>query len=267
MNSTASDAAFAELVAPAAWRTVDLISDLHLQASEPKTFEAWRGYLETTPADAIFILGDLFEVWVGDDAALAEGFEAQCAALLKQAGARRPIFFMHGNRDFLVGAAFAKQSGMTLLDDPTVLVLHGGRWLLSHGDMLCTDDTDYILFRAQVRAPEWQQAFLAKPLEERRAVGRAMRARSEDNKRVPGNVWADVDPRAARAWLEKAGARTLIHGHTHRPAEHMLDEESTSIGPTGLRRLVLSDWDAAAHPPRAQVLCLSPAGALRVDIR
>ena len=267
MNPTASDAAFAEIVAPAAWRTVDLISDLHLQASEPKTFEAWRGYLETTPADAIFILGDLFEVWVGDDAALAEGFEAQCAALLKQTSTRRPIFFMHGNRDFLVGAAFAKQSGMTLLDDPTVLVLHGERWLLSHGDMLCTDDTDYILFRAQVRAPEWQQAFLAKPLEERRAVGRAMRARSEDNKRVPGNVWADVDPGAARAWLQKAGARTLIHGHTHRPAEHMLDEESASAGSTGLRRLVLSDWDAEAHPPRAQALCLSPAGAVRVDIR
>ena len=266
MNPTATEAAFAELVAPAAWRTVDLISDLHLQASEPATLEAWRGYLETTPADAIFILGDLFEVWVGDDAALKDGFEAQCAALLKQASARRPIFFMHGNRDFLVGSAFAAQSGMTLLDDPTVLVLHGESWLLSHGDMLCTDDTDYILFRAQVRAPEWQQAFLAKPLEERRAVGRAMRARSEDNKRVPGNVWADVDAAAAREWLRKAGARTLIHGHTHRPAEHTLDEVSVD-GPPGLRRLVLSDWDAAAHPPRAQALCLSPAGAVRVDIR
>ena len=257
----------AELHSPPHWRVVDFISDLHLQASEPETFEAWAQYMAHTPADAVLILGDLFEVWVGDDAALAEGFEAQCAALLKQAGARRPIFFMHGNRDFLVGAAFAKQSGMTLLDDPTVLVLHGERWLLSHGDLLCTDDTDYILFRAQVRAPAWQQAFLAKPLEERRAVGRAMRARSEDNKRVPGNVWADVDPSAAQAWLEKAGARTLIHGHTHRPAEHMLDEESASIGSTGLRRLVLSDWDAEAHPPRAQALCLSLAGAVRVDIR
>lgn len=266
MNQEATETAFVELVAPAAWRTVDLIADLHLQASEPQTFEAWRGYLETTPADAIFILGDLFEVWVGDDAALADGFEAQCAALLKQASVHRPIFFMHGNRDFLVGKCFAAQSGMTLLDDPTVLVLHGERWLLSHGDMLCTGDTDYILFRAQVRAPDWQRTFLAKPLEERRAVGRAMRARSEDNKRVPGNVWADVDAGAARDWLEKADARTLIHGHTHRPADHSLDENGSGE-PKGLRRLVLSDWDAAAHPARAQALCLSPAGAVRVDIR
>lgn len=261
MSDLASDPVFAELVAPAAWRTVDLISDLHLQAGEPETFEAWRGYLETTPADAIFILGDLFEVWVGDDAAMSDGFERQCAALLRQASARRPIFFMHGNRDFLVGQAFAAQSGMTLLRDPTVLVLHGERWLLSHGDMLCIDDTDYILFRAQVRDPAWQRAFLSKPLDERRAVGRAMRARSEDNKRQPDTVWADVDTGTARTWLRKSGAHTLIHGHTHRPAEHPLDQAA------GLRRIVLSDWDAAARPPRAQALCLSAAGVVRVDIR
>ncbi len=265
MNRASTDRAFAELVAPAAWRTVDVISDLHLQVGEPDTFEAWRGYLETTPADAIFILGDLFEVWVGDDAALTDGFEAQCAALLKLASARRPIFFMHGNRDFLVGEAFAAQSGMTLLGDPTVLTLHGERWLLSHGDMLCTDDTDYVLFRAQVRAPDWQKTFLSKPLAERRDVGRAMRARSEDNKRTPGTVWADVDRKAARAWLEKAAARTLIHGHTHRPAEHPLDDDLRASN--GLRGIVLSDWDAAARPPRAQVLCLSAAGPVRVDLR
>src|SRR5687768_9084037 len=126
--------AFAELVAPAAWHTVDLLSDLHLQASDAATFDAWRGYLQTTPADAIFILGDLFEVWVGDDAAAEPGFEAQCAELLRTAAEHRPVFFMHGNRDFLVGAAFAAQCKLTLLDDPTVLVLHGRRWLLSHGD-------------------------------------------------------------------------------------------------------------------------------------
>ncbi|QFZ87763.1 UDP-2,3-diacylglucosamine diphosphatase [Variovorax paradoxus] len=251
--------AFSELVAPPAWRTVDLISDLHLQASELATFEAWQGYLQTTPADALVILGDLFEVWVGDDAADQPGFEAQCVELLQRAAQRMPVFFMHGNRDFLVGKAFAAQCGLTLLDDPTVLVLHGERWLLSHGDALCLDDTEYLQFRAQVRTPEWQAAFLARPLEERRALARAIRTQSEDRKRDPSALWADVDANAAREWLQRAGASALIHGHTHRPAVHDLGH--------GLRRIVLSDWDVAAHPPRAQLLCLSAAGAQRVDLR
>jgi len=251
--------AFPEIVAPPAWRTVDLISDLHLQPSEPATVEAWQGYLDTTPADAVFILGDLFEVWVGDDAAALPGFEARCAEVLRAASARRPLFFMHGNRDFLVGADFAARCGMTLVADPTVLLLHGERWLLSHGDALCLEDKDYLRFRAQVRTPEWQQALLARPLEERRTLARSVRARSEDRKRSPDMVWADVDADAARDWLRQAGATSLVHGHTHRPAVHDLGD--------GMRRIVLSDWDAAAHPPRAQLLCLSSAGAQRVDLR
>ena len=251
--------AFAEIVAPPAWRTVDLISDLHLQPSEPATVEAWQGYLDTTPADAVFILGDLFEVWVGDDAAALPGFEARCAEVLRAASARRPLFFMHGNRDFLVGADFAARCGMTLVADPTVLLLHGERWLLSHGDALCLEDKDYLRFRAQVRTPEWQQALLARPLEERRTLARSVRAQSEDRKRSPDMVWADVDADAARDWLRQAGATSLVHGHTHRPAVHDLGD--------GMRRIVLSDWDAAAHPPRAQLLCLSSAGAQRVDLR
>jgi UDP-2,3-diacylglucosamine hydrolase len=251
--------AFAELVAPAAWHTVDLLSDLHLQASDAATFDAWRGYLQTTPADAIFILGDLFEVWVGDDAATEPGFEAQCGELLRTAAEQRPVFFMHGNRDFLVGAAFAAQCRLTLLDDPTVLVLHDKRWLLSHGDLLCLEDAEYLQFRAQVRTPAWQSAFLARPLAERRALARSMRTQSEDRKRSPGMVWADVDADAARAWLAQAGAATLIHGHTHKPATHALGD--------GLERIVLSDWDLTAHPARAQLLCLSSAGAQRVDLR
>ncbi|RZL86468.1 MAG: UDP-2,3-diacylglucosamine diphosphatase [Variovorax sp.] len=250
---------FAELVAPAGWHTVDLISDLHLQASDAATFDAWQGYLQTTPADAVFILGDLFEVWVGDDAAALSGFEAQCAEVLRRAAERRPIFFMHGNRDFLVGAAFAAQCGLQLLDDPTVLVLHGRRWLLSHGDLLCLEDTEYLRFRAQVRTRAWQEALLARPLDERRALARSMRTQSEDRKRSPGMVWADVDADAARDWLRQAGAQTLVHGHTHRPATHALGD--------GLTRIVLSDWDAAAHPARAQLLCISNAGAQRVDLR
>ncbi len=250
---------FTELVAPPAWRTVDLISDLHLQPGEPSTLDAWHGYLETTPADALFILGDLFEVWVGDDATLEPGFEAQCAALLRAAGARRPVFFMHGNRDFLVGPAFAAQCGLTLLQDPAVLVLHGERWLLSHGDLLCLEDTEYLRFRAQVRTVESRDAFLARPLPDRRTLARQVRTQSEARKMDPRMVWAEVDADATRAWLRAANARTLIHGHTHRPATHDLGE--------GLQRIVLSDWDAAARPPRAQALRLSAAGPQRIDLR
>jgi len=254
-----SDAGFPELIAPAAWRTVDFISDLHLHAEDATTFEAWRGLLETSPADALFILGDLFEVWIGDDAAREPGFEAQCAAVLREAGERRPVYFMHGNRDFMVGPAMAAQCGLTLLQDPTVLVLHGKRWLLSHGDLLCLEDTAYLAFRAQVRKSEWQEAQLAKPLAVRRAIAEQMRAQSQAHQAGRAVVWADVDDDAARDWLRSANAPTLIHGHTHRPATHDLG--------TGLQRIVLSDWDVAANPPRAQVLCLSVAGAQRVDLR
>lgn len=241
------------LQAPATWRRVDFISDLHLQSSEPATFEVWQDYMQTTRADAVFILGDLFEVWVGDDALTPDPsacFEARCAQVLHAASQRLALFFLHGNRDFLLGSAFAQACGMTLLDDPTPLAFAGQRWLLSHGDALCLDDTDYQPFRAQVRSTPWQQAFLAKPLVERQAIARALRTQSETRK-LSGMPYADVDNAAACNWLDAAQADTLIHGHTHHPADHALQQ--------GRRRLVLSDWDAAATPPRAEVLRLSVA--------
>jgi UDP-2,3-diacylglucosamine hydrolase len=244
-----------ELVAPAPWRTADFISDLHLQASDVATFDAWRAYMRGTPASAVFILGDLFDVWVGDDAAIPPGFEADCAAVLKATAGRVPVFFMHGNRDFLVGRAAMQSSGATLLDDPTVLTFLGQRWLLTHGDALCLDDTEYLAFRAQVRSPDWQRDFLAKPLAERRAIGRGLREQSEARKRS-GAAYGDVDTNAACAWLQAADAQAMIHGHTHSPAEHALGN--------GLRRIVLSDWDASAVPPRLQVLRVGESGPLRV---
>jgi UDP-2,3-diacylglucosamine hydrolase len=247
---------FAELQAPAAWRTADFISDLHLQVSEPATFEAWRRYMAATLADAVFILGDLFEVWVGDDAAGEPGFAADCAAVLHAAAGRRPVFFMHGNRDFLVGAGFLKACRTTLLPDPTVLGFAGGRWLLTHGDALCLADVDYMRFREQVRAPGWQQAFLARPLAQRQAIAREIRDESESRKRS-GLGYADVDSDAAQAWLEAADAHTLIHGHTHQPADHAL----------GTRlRTVLSDWDATATPPRLEALRITAGGLQRVPL-
>ena len=259
----------AELKAPSAWRTVDFISDLHLQAAEPATFQAWQHYMQGTPADAVFILGDLFDVWVGDDSAGADlsapphalNFEEQCAQVLQHTTARLALFFMHGNRDFLIGPQFMALCHGTLLDDPTMLAFAGRRWLLSHGDALCLDDLDYMQFRRQVRSAGWQQAFLARPLAERQAIARELRAQSRqqhEQRKQSGAGDADVDSAAARQWLQAAHAPTLIHGHTHRPAQHELGE--------GLQRVVLSDWDAAALPARAEVLRLSAAGLQRIAL-
>lgn len=249
----------AELFAPTHWRTVVCISDLHLQATEPTTFAAWQRSMAGTTADAVFILGDLFEVWVGDDVLDADpaGFNATCVQVLRDTARQRPVFFMHGNRDFLVGRACLDACGVTLLDDPTVLQFAGQRWLLSHGDALCLDDADYLQFRAVVRSPQWQQDFLAKPLAERQQIARSIRSQSEDRKRS-GVVYADVDTTAAIEWLHAAQATVLVHGHTHRPAQHYMGN--------GLQRWVLSDWDAAAVPPRGELLCLSKAGVQRFPL-
>ena len=238
-------------------KSVDFISDLHLQASEPATFSAWQRYMQSTPADAVFILGDLFEVWVGDDLLEERGFEYQCAQVIKQTAARVPTFFMHGNRDFLVGNDLMTACNTTLLADPTVLNFNHQRWLLSHGDALCLDDVDYMQFRQQVRSAYWQQAFLAKPLAERQAIARDLRQQSEARK-SSGADYADVDENTARQWLQQAESATLIHGHTHKPAMHDMGD--------GLQRVVLSDWDAAATLPRAEVLRLSAQGLHRISV-
>lgn len=236
------------------WRCVECISDLHLQASEPATFAAWQRYMAGSAADAVFLLGDLFEAWIGDDAATVPGFEADCAQVLREAGRRRPVYFLAGNRDFLVGEALARATGLQLLHDPTVLVFGAHRWLLSHGDALCIDDTEYLAFRAQVRDPAWQQQFLALPLARRAAIARGLRSESEALKRTD-RVYADVDTATALAWLGAAQAPVLVHGHTHRPADHPLDAAH--------RRIVLSDWDAAAQPARAEALRITVDGAAR----
>ena len=246
-----------ELTAQPSWQSVDFLSDLHLQVSEPATFDAWQRYMQTTPADAVFILGDLFEVWVGDDVLQEHGFEYQCAQVMQQTSARIPVFYMHGNRDFLAGIALMNSCGTTLLDDPAILSFDNKRWLLSHGDALCLDDVDYMQFRQQVRSADWQQTFLAKPLSERLAIARGLRQQSESRK-SSGADYADVDANTARQWLEQANSVTLIHGHTHKPATHDLGN--------GLQRVVLSDWDMAARAPRAEVLRMSALGLQRITL-
>lgn len=242
--------------APPHWHAVDFISDLHLHPGEPQTFGAWQRYLQYTAAQAVFILGDLFEVWVGDDAAgnLAlpptpdDSFALQCAHTLMQASARVDVFFMCGNRDFLVGLPFLQACGVSGLQDPCVLEMGNQRWVLSHGDALCLDDADYQTFRAMVRGAQWQSEFLAQTLTQRQAVARGLRVQSEQHKRAHPAPSVVDSPTAVR-WLQQAGAQTLIHGHTHQSADHALG--------AGLQRSVLSDWDLRATPPRAQVLRLS----------
>ncbi len=248
-----------ELAAPAAWRTVDFISDLHLEPAQPSTVQTLRQYLHSTPADAVFLLGDLFEVWVGDDGIDEPGsFEGACCALLAQATHARPLYFMHGNRDFLVGKGFTRHTGIPVLADPTVLTFAGRRWLLSHGDALCLNDVEYQRFRILARNPQWQAQLLARPLHERRAQGRSARSESEARKQAGAAVYADVDSPAAIEWLRAAGAQALIHGHTHLPADHVLAP--------GLARHVLTDWDLDAHPPRAGVLRLTAEGLQRLPL-
>ena len=241
------------LQAPAPWQAVDLISDLHLQASEPQTFDAWRCFMAGTRADAVLILGDLFEVWIGDDAVASDPFLQDCARVLRDTAARKPVGFMAGNRDFLVGQAFLNGCGVRPLQDPTLLCLGQTRALLSHGDALCLDDVDYQHFRRQVRSPEWQQSFLAQSLSERQTLARTMRTQSEAHKQVQMQP-ADADPSMSRQWLQEAGSLHLVHGHTHRPADHPPTEAQ------GWSRQVLSDWCLDHAPARAEVLRLHRDG-------
>jgi UDP-2,3-diacylglucosamine hydrolase len=236
---------------------VDLISDLHLQASEMATFEAWRDYMARTTADAVLILGDLFEVWVGDDAAEADPFLQSCAQVLRQTAQRLHVAFMPGNRDFLVGSAFLSDCGVHALSDPCLLQWGAQRMVLSHGDALCLDDRAYQTFRQQVRSADWQTEFLAKPLHERLALARAMRAQSESQKHS-GAVYADADAFMALNWLQAAGADRLVHGHTHQPADHPLGSG---------QRHVLSDWSLDHAPHRAQVFRMQHGGDFtRLDL-
>lgn len=241
-----------------AWQAIDLLSDVHLHPAMPRTAAAWGVHLRDTPADAVLILGDLFEVWVGDDARHG-GFDADCLAVLRETASRRPVAFLPGNRDFLVGPELLTDTGLQRLDDPTVLEAFGRRWLLSHGDALCTADTEYMRFRAEVRGAAWQARFLAQPLPVRQAQARAMRdASAQRQAGMAPEAWADVDADAAAAWLAAAGAPVLIHGHTHRPGRHAL--------PGGGERHVLGDWDLDLAPRRARILRLTAAGLQAIDL-
>ncbi len=243
-----------EFAAPRGWKAIDFIADLHLCEALPRTFQAWSAHLRHTAADAVFILGDLFEAWVGDDACTLP-FERRCLDVLADAASHRTLAFMVGNRDFLLGGAMLRASGMTGLPDPTLLDAWGQRVLLSHGDALCLDDRPYQAFRAEVRSAPWQQAFLERPLAERQRLAAEMRRASSARHRFDGDTDADVDAAEAVRWLHAMGAAEMVHGHTHRPG-------SNALAP-GFRRHVLSDWDLD-RADRAEVLRLTRSGFERI---
>ncbi len=214
------------------------ISDLHIDANHPAITEQFLGFLsaEARDADALYILGDLFESWIGDDA--ADGAQVQAiAGIASLTSSGVPCHVMHGNRDFLLAQHFCGMSGAALLADPVILTLYGERVLVMHGDALCTDDLAYQRLRATVRDPAWQRQFLALPVESRRALAGAARVGSRAHTAALEYAVADVNSSSVEAALRAAGTATLLHGHTHRPAIHALDVDGRPC-----RRIVLGDW-------------------------
>lgn len=229
------------------------ISDLHLSAHEPATVARFLQFLEgpAKQADRLTILGDLFDYWAGDDD-LADAFNVRITAALRQlADHGVSIDLMVGNRDFLIGEDFAAAAGITLLLDPTIRHIGGVKTLLTHGDMLCTDDADYQRFRAHVRSPEWQMQFLARPLTERKREIETLRARSETEKRIKPPAIMDVNEQAVMATLQTHGAQALIHGHTHQQGSHIHQVDNQIC-----QRWVLGDW----HPHHGSALRYTTAG-------
>ena len=215
------------------------VSDLHLAPERPRALAAFHGFLAETAADAaaLYILGDFFDAWVGDDD-LSSPFNADIVAALRRlADAGTSLYFLAGNRDFLVGNEFAKAAGATLLPDPSRIDLFGVATLLTHGDMFCTDDAAYQLFRTQTRDPAWQREILARPLGERHALAKAMREQSDRAKAGKKPEIMDVNAEEVAQAFRTHAVTRIIHGHTHRPARHLTDIDGATH-----ERWVLPDW-------------------------
>ncbi|MDR2872449.1 MAG: UDP-2,3-diacylglucosamine diphosphatase [Xanthomonadaceae bacterium] len=225
--------------------TTLFISDLHLDPSRPDTTEAFERFLQTDVihAEALYILGDLFEAWLGDDDPSELG--ARIAAALHAVNTEHvPVYFIRGNRDFLLGENYARRATLRILPDPAVIDLYGKPVLLMHGDLLCTDDHVYQQFRAQSRNPAWQEQMLAQPLAVRQAIAQQARAASttrqsqmKKDDQTQFETITDVSPAAVDETFIRYGVDTIIHGHTHRPAIHDIDLDGKKH-----RRIVLGDW-------------------------
>ncbi len=218
--------------------TTLLIADIHLGNEHPEISQRFCEFLnrEAASAEALYILGDLFEVWIGDDGVQPE-HETAIAALRQLAHSGVPIYVMHGNRDFLLGPAFETMSGCTLINDPIVIDLYGTPTLLMHGDSLCIDDHEYIEFRAQMRSRAWQEQLLSQSVEQRLAIARHYREESRRRSQCKALEIMDVNAAAVVDVMEEHGVARLIHGHTHRPALHALVVDYHPA-----QRIVLGDW-------------------------
>jgi len=218
--------------------TTLFISDLHLESGQPNIGEQFLDFLggEAREAEALYILGDLFEAWLGDDDPSPYYGEMK-SALRELTDAGVPVYFMHGNRDFIIGKDFAAATGITLLGDPSVVDLYGEKVLLCHGDSLCTDDVHYQQIRAMTRDPEWQAMILAKSIEERIAFALQARKESIERGQSLSDEIMDVNQDAVAVMLDEHGVNVMLHGHTHRPAVHPVDLADR----TGTR-IVLGDW-------------------------
>jgi len=221
-----------------------LVADIHLHPSRPQTARLFGDFLagKAKAAHALYILGDLFDAWAGDDD-LADPFNAGiCATLKTLAQTGTQVFFLPGNRDFLVGDDFAAASGATLIADETIVDLGGVPTLLLHGDTLCDDDRAYQDFRATVRAPHWRREFLARPLAQRKAEIEALRGRSEQEKQTKRMTLMDASEATMLAAFRRHGVGRIIHGHTHRMARHVYNVDGRPC-----ERWVLDDWDDDAR--------------------
>lgn len=219
--------------------TTLFISDLHLCGARPAITRLFLDFLRQRArnADALYILGDLFEYWIGDEAVEQEEFRAVVRGLRELTAAGTPVFVMHGNRDFLMAHGFEKATGCRLLSDPAKLALYGTPTLLMHGDSLCTDDVEYMAFRVQVRNPSWQKEFLSRSVAERDRIVRDFREISKNSTASKKPEIMDVNQNAVEAIMREHGVQRLIHGHTHRPKEHVFTLDGRPA-----RRMVLGDW-------------------------
>ena len=214
------------------------ISDLHLQEDRPDITEAFLNFLEETASksEKLYILGDLFEVWIGDD--FQNDFIKEIRHALEETNKTTEIFIMHGNRDFLIGPEFAASTGMKLLADPYIEEMFGKSVLLMHGDLLCTDDVDYQSFRKISRDKKWQEEFLSKSLKERQRIAKDLRVISKKATSEKKEEIMDVNSSEVLNTMERSAVNLLIHGHTHRPDSHDIQ-----INNQPAKRMVLGDWD------------------------
>jgi UDP-2,3-diacylglucosamine hydrolase len=250
-----------------------LISDIHLTPSMPLTAQRFFDFCEkeAPKAESVFILGDLFEYWVGDDTSASSPFQQEVMGVLATLSAKTKTYYIHGNRDFLIGSSFLKKTGLTLLVDPSLIEIASEKYVVCHGDSLCTADVGYQVFRSFVRNPWVQKLFLKMPLTWRRSIANHLRSnsrtqyqRAENKSSTQNNVRSNVTLKSCAAAVRSQSVDKLIHGHTHLPAQHheQLHEQSW-------QRWVLSDWDLD-HPestaPKASALSINSEGVRYIDL-